>query len=116
MLKIKEIDINKFNKSITFQNRGIGFTQIGIAGEILDLIDDLQQENKQLKERIEYLERSNDRREDTIIEQRQEISDLEDNWGRLKEWVKEQPIFNYLAPVDIKNKMQELERSDSNEI
>ena len=53
MLKIKEIDINKFNKSITFQNRGIGFTQIGIAGEILDLIDDLQQENQQLKEVID---------------------------------------------------------------
>ena len=54
----KKIDINKFNKSITFQNRGIGFTQIGVAGEILNLIDDLQQENKQLKERnnkaIEY--------------------------------------------------------------
>lgn len=55
MLKIKEIDINKFNKSITFQNRGIGFTQIGIAGEILDLIDDLQQENKQLKELIDTI-------------------------------------------------------------
>ena len=50
--KVKEIDINKVNKSITFQNRGIGFTQIGIAGEILDLIDDLQQENKQLDEAI----------------------------------------------------------------
>ena len=79
------------------------------------LIGQLQQENKILKERIEYLERSNNRREDTILEQRQEISDLEDNWGRLKEWVKEQPIFNYLAPVDIKNKMQELERSDSDD-
>ena len=31
-----------------------------------------------MKERIEYLERSNNRREDTILEQRQEISDLED--------------------------------------
>ncbi len=41
-------------------------------------VDELQQENKQLKERIEYLERSNNRREDTILEQRQEISDLED--------------------------------------
>ena len=36
------------------------------------------EENKQLKERIKYLERSNNRREDTILEQRQEISDLED--------------------------------------
>lgn len=50
-----EIDINKMNKSITFQNRGIGFTQLGIAKEILDLIDDLQQENKQLKEEKPYL-------------------------------------------------------------
>ena len=46
---------------------------------------DLQQKNKQLKERIEYLERSNNRREDTILEQRQKISDLEDNWNKLKE-------------------------------
>ena len=55
----KKIDINKFNKSITFQNRGIGFTQIGVAGEILNLIDDLQQENKKLK----------------------------DNWNKLKEYL-----------------------------
>ena len=47
-------------------------------------IKQLQQENKQLKERIEYLERSNNRRDDTILEQRQEISDLEDNWNKLK--------------------------------
>lgn len=44
----------------------------------------LLEENKQLKERIEYLERSNNRREDTILEQRQKISDLEDNWNKLK--------------------------------
>lgn len=39
----------------------------------------LELENKQLKERVDYLERSNNRREDTILEQRQEISNLEDN-------------------------------------
>lgn len=67
------------------------------------------------QERIKYLERSNNRREDTILEQRQEISDLykdymqlkaqieeyqkaldetmyekidiENNWNKLKEWV-----------------------------
>lgn len=38
----------------------------------------LQQDNEKLKERIEYLERSNNRREDTILEQKQKISDLED--------------------------------------
>jgi molecular chaperone GrpE (heat shock protein) len=45
----------------------------------------LEQENEKLKERIEYLERSNNRREDTILEQRQEISNLEDNWNKLKQ-------------------------------
>lgn len=39
---------------------------------------DIQKENKYLQERIEYLERSNNRREVTILEQRQIISDLED--------------------------------------
>lgn len=77
----------------------------------------LELENKQLKERVDYLEGSNNRREDTILEQRQEISNLEDtycdrtdcssrikdskkydslkqkcekqvdNWNKLKEWV-----------------------------
>lgn len=47
----------------------------------------LQQENKQLKERVDYLERSNNRREDTILEQRQEISNLEDNCNKLKKWI-----------------------------
>lgn len=71
----KEIDINKFNKSITFQNRGIGFTQIGIAGEILDLIDDLQQENKHLDE--------------VNCKLRRKIGQLEDNWNKLKECLKD---------------------------
>ncbi len=48
---------------------------------------EIQKENKQLKERIEYLERSNNRREDTILEQRQEISNLEDNRNKLKKWI-----------------------------
>lgn len=52
---------------------------------ILEYIDKLQEENKQLKERVAYLEKSNNRREETILEQRQEISNLEDNWNRLKE-------------------------------
>ena len=42
--------------------------------------NDLQQENQQLKERVNYLDRSNDRREDTILEQREEISNLEDTY------------------------------------
>ena len=82
----------------------------------LEYVKKLKQENKQIQERMEYLERSNNRREDTILEQRQEISDLEDNWDKLKEWLESnweesQDIWF----VKIINKMQELEQgSDSN--
>ena len=91
----------------------------------LEYVKKLQQENKQIQERMEYLERSNNRREDIIIEQRQEIIDLEDNWDELKEWVnkhydyymnEEDYIGGRLCFTDMKNKMQELEGSDSNEI
>lgn len=87
-------------------------------------VEKLEQENKQLQERIEYLERSNNRREDTILEQRQEISDLEDNWNKLKEWINkhydyymnnEDFIGGRLCFTDMKNKMQEIEGNDSNE-
>lgn len=44
----------------------------------------LQQENERLKERVAYLERSNNRREDTILGLRQEISDAEDCNDELK--------------------------------
>ena len=83
------------------------------------------EENKQLQERMEYLERSNNRREDIIIEQRQEISDLEDNWDELKEYLHNVDVvvdysenydgrfINYDELID---KIQELEQgSDSNE-
>lgn len=85
----KEININKSNKSITFQNRGIGFTQIGIAGEILDLIDNLQQENKKLKDKIPYIIQNNACRYISI------------------EKCKNKVCVNY--------KIQELEGSDNNE-
>ena len=79
---------------------------------------------QQLQERIEYLERSNNRREDTILEQRQEISDLEDNWIKLKEIAKSQSGFKKRAGLkgrvwfeidELLDKMQELEGSDNDE-
>lgn len=80
---------------------------------------DLQQENKQLKERIEYLERSNNRREDTILEQRQEINDVKDNWNKLRKFVsKRQAIsFNteYVCYSNILEQMQEIERGNNYE-
>lgn len=48
--EIKEIKIDKNAKSIFFINNGIRFLQFGIADEILDLITNLQEENKKLKE------------------------------------------------------------------
>lgn len=67
-----------------------------IAKEVvLSEIENLKQENKRLKERMEYLERSNDRREDIIIEQRQEINNLEDNWDELKEYIKETKLKEF---------------------
>lgn len=80
--------------------------------------EELQQENKQLQERIEYLERSNNRREDTILEQRQEISDLEDNWNKLKEYISsdwycfDNESVEFEVAKSILDKMQELEGSD----
>lgn len=89
-------------------------------------VDKLQQENEHLKERIEYLERSNNRREDTILEQRQEISDLEDNWNKLKEYLFDirkrgfalQNLANVtkntepnIAILIIINKMKEMEKN-----
>ena len=50
----------------------------------LEYVKKLQQENKQIQERIEYLERSNNRREDTIFEQSQKISDLEDKLSKIE--------------------------------
>ena len=77
----------------------------------------LKKKNMQLKERIEYLERSNDRREDTILEQRQKISDLEDNWNKLKEYINEanEDLYWTNNYDDILYVMQKIEGSDSNE-
>lgn len=97
--------------------------EMGISA--LKEIENLQQENKQLKERMEYLERSNNRREDIIIEQRQEISDLEDNWDELKEYLHNVDVVvdysenydgHFINYDELIDKMQELEQgSDSNE-
>ena len=104
--------------NITSNNFNLDVTGKDIQIEVYEqLIGQLQQENKILKERIEYLERSNNRREDTILEQRQEISDLEDNWNKLKEWIKVRDNigFEKISLEDIVYEMVKLEQgSDSN--
>ena len=93
--EIRNIHYNNKNE-IQFEYGGqVHHYRIENLKEVFINCWNLQQENKQLKERIAYLERSNNRREDTILEQRQKISDLEDNWNKLKEY-----LHNVDAVVD----------------
>lgn len=95
-----------------------------IASELYDYIKQIEQENKQLQERMEYLERSNNRREDIIIEQRQEINNLEDNWDELKKYLHNVDVVidnsenydgHFINYDELIDKIQELEQgSDSN--
>ena len=61
-------------------------------------------------------------RENTILEQRQQISSLEDNWNKLKDYIGSEwycfdnESVEFEVAKSILNKMQELEQgSDSNE-
>ena len=85
-----------------------------------------QVENRRLKERIEYLERSNNRREDTIMSLRDEIIDQKDYENVLNEFEKwlidlKTPKTNYwgdrgytyMLKIDvILDKLNELKESD----
>ena len=69
----------------------------------------------QKQERIEYLERSNNRREDTIFEQSQKIIDLEDNWDILKNFIDTLWLDNKGIVTKIKDKIKFIEQGcDSN--
>ena len=107
---------------------------IEMSNEYYNLLEEkmvrLINKNQKLKERIEYLERSNNRREDDILEQRQEISNLEDNWDKLKKYFNERievcnnrlstPFCNFekatkerLIFTQCLEKLEELEESDN---
>lgn len=49
---MSEIIIDKNAKQITFTNNGIGFSQFGIADEVLDLIENQIKEIERLKRQI----------------------------------------------------------------
>lgn len=82
----------------------------------LEYVKKLQQENKQIQERIEYLERSNNRREDTIFEQSQKISDLEDNWDILKNFIDTLWLDNKGIVTKIKDKIKFIEQGDDSNV
>lgn len=115
-----------------------------IASELYDYIKQIERENKQQQKRIEYLERSNNRREDMVIELQNElceINDYKEKWNDLKDFVNK--MHEYFLHTDVNKiykenmnannsfpsselnasdrilssickKMQELEGSDSN--
>lgn len=84
----EEIPVFSWNtKTKEFYVLGHKFDGVNSIEDFINYITNLDKENKQLK----------------------------DNWNKLKEWLSEQPIFDYLSPADIKAKIQELEKGDSNE-
>lgn len=80
---------------------------------------------KQLKERIEYLERGVEEYQKALDETMSEKMDIENNWNKLKEYAKENLYFysgyqgedleTDVAIHGVLDKMQELEGSDKNE-
>ena len=95
--EIKEIlDIMKKCYDLKDENfdNYITLYQLGL---LLDYITNLQQENGRLKERVAYLERSNNRREDTIIGLRFEVAEQEDYKSRCEKAI---PILNNIYMLD----------------
>ena len=79
--------------------------------ELLNIIKDyekLQQENQNLKERIAYLEKSNDRREDTILELRNQLSFIDEQNKHIAKLEKQNKFLmereNKLQVIEMKQK------------
>ena len=79
-------------------------------------IEELQQENRKLKERMAYLERSNDRREDTILELRDDFTVIDEYENQRKKFIKyledmledENDIFSVVRVKDVLSKYKEI--------
>lgn len=81
--------------------------------QLWEWVKQLQQENKQLKEELEYTIRIVEHNR-IINEKNKEIHQLKDNWNKLKKFVlkKQAVLFNteYTCYSNILDKMQELEQ------
>ena len=78
-----------------------------------DMVLELQEENKILRENAEHNDKVVDKVNWENMLLKKENEQLKDNWDELKEWLSEQPIFDYFSPADIKIKIQELEGSNN---
>lgn len=80
-------ELNIWNKKLQQENERLKLkykSQKNINQKLLSLDIKHKKINGELRERIAYLERSNDRREDTILGLRQEINDVEDKNSKLE--------------------------------
>ena len=81
--------------------------------ELFNEMINWKEENKILRENAE----NNDKVVDNVNWEnmllKKENKQLKDNWNKLKEWLSEQPIFDYFSPADIKIKIQELEGNNN---
>ena len=81
--------------------------------ELFNEMINWKEENKILRENAE----NNDKVVDNVNWEnmllKKENKQIKDNWNELKEWLSEQPIFDYFSPADIKIKIQELEGSNN---
>lgn len=63
---------------------------------------EMKKEIERLKERISYLERSNDRREDTILDLREEVISLQTIINKTKEYIVNNDIMKVSKEKDTK--------------
>lgn len=93
-----------------------------VADIISNMLDSLQTTVNNCKERIAYLERSNDRRENTIISLRMDITNFEDIIYKLEKWLNESRNISLaqdnriaVSYIDmVLDKLKELKGEDEN--
>lgn len=80
---------------------------------ITSFIVKLGKENKELKERVSYLERSNNRREETILDLREECGIVDELRSWLEEEIKQRSSkYDRWAFEDTLDKLNELENGE----
>lgn len=87
-------------------NMGNQFRYCQKSTEKIQNLDNLEQENKQLRDNIRQMDNSIDKLQKQLIKEK-------DNWHKLKEWI-DSEIENqkHTTHWEVERKMQELEGSD----
>ena len=128
---IKFSKLSSYIRQLDKENQELKKQLYDASIQIQELIEKLQQENKQLKVQLlvaqtneetfrlemEDITKTLGLDEDTLFDDvKAYVRSLKDNWNKLKEYAKEIiSTDNELYGTDLLDKMQELERSDSDE-